>query len=130
MSRNVNKNKTVLKGQIIWFSRTTHGSQGEEVRGPYLNKPKISSFMKDNTVLEQYILKDPINSDIHVNSARVYDKECNGCKRVKKDIMLAILTESNDLMDLFFTTEQAKKLIIELEKKIKQNESLYSLLGR
>ena len=71
--------------------------------------------------------------DNHADSIRVYDRECNGCKRVKKDIMISILVYAGDIShfnDYFLTTEQAKALIVELEKKIKQNESLFSIMGR
>jgi predicted DCC family thiol-disulfide oxidoreductase YuxK len=56
---------------------------------------------------------------------RVYDKNCVGCKKFKKDVMVSFMIkedETNDIHDIFFTTEQAESLRDQLTKKLEQNK--------
>jgi hypothetical protein len=62
-----------------------------------------------------------------VKDLKVFDNQCTGCLRFKSDIMLTIRLEDErnampDFNDFFLSTEQAKELIVELQKKLKQNE--------
>ncbi len=54
---------------------------------------------------------------------RVYDKGCIGCKKFKKDIMIAYdQTDNSIITDLFLTQEQAKGLLEELKEQIDYND--------
>ncbi len=59
-------------------------------------------------------------------SIRAYDKECIGCQRHSRDIMISY-TKENDakrsqVYDLFLTQGQAKMLYEELGRQIAENE--------
>ena len=53
----------------------------------------------------------------------VHGNECNGCEKHKKDIMIAYNHNgSDDIIDLFFTTEQAQSLLKRLGERLAENE--------
>lgn len=61
-----------------------------------------------------------------VKDLRVYDNQCTGCLRFNSDIMLTIRLEDEnnpmpDFNDFFLSTKQSEELIVELQKKLKQN---------
>lgn len=59
-----------------------------------------------------------------INHVSVGDKECNGSKRHDRDIMVTLRVDGDEeFHDFFLTTEQAEKLIGELQKKLEFNKS-------
>lgn len=54
----------------------------------------------------------------------VHDKNCIGCKRHKKDVLVVLVEtkEGNKSKDLFLSIEQAEKLIGQLQKVLQQNK--------
>ena len=58
-----------------------------------------------------------------ITSTTVHGKECIGCKKHKKDIMIAYTDKNSDeITDLFFTDEQAKSLLKRLKERIEENK--------
>ena len=56
----------------------------------------------------------------------IYGKDCVGCLREGKDIMVSISGKNQDdrfvFLDAFLTTEEALELIKDIQKKLKENE--------
>ena len=63
----------------------------------------------------------PLNSTIHV--LQVYPKTCIGCRDKNRAIMLSFTTDDKpDLIhDIYLTTEQANRLLSNLQTRLKQN---------
>jgi hypothetical protein len=60
--------------------------------------------------------------DNSVTNIRAFDKNVMGCKRHKKDIMIAFQVENDsNIHDIFLTTEQAESLVAGLQKSLKIN---------
>lgn len=58
-----------------------------------------------------------------LRTIRVYGKHCIGCSSRNKSVMISVQTnESEDITDLFLSTEQAEILIKDLEKILKLND--------
>ena len=57
-----------------------------------------------------------------VKHTRAYDKDCNGCLRVKRDVMVSFMVVGDDFYDMFLTTEQAEFLVESLKGVLKQNK--------
>ncbi len=58
-----------------------------------------------------------------ITSVTIHGNECIGCKKHKKDIMIAYSHNgSDDITDLFFTTEQAESLLKRLGERLAENE--------
>jgi len=57
-----------------------------------------------------------------IKSVRVFNKNCLGCKRHKKDIMLALqfLFEGDDIHDFFFSKKLANEMLNELKRILKE----------
>ena len=47
---------------------------------------------------------------------------CIGCQRFDRDIMLSIGSAEHEIMDIFLTKKQAKRVIAQLKTKLKQNK--------
>lgn len=62
-------------------------------------------------------------TEIDVRNIVVHGKDCSGCKRHEKAIMLTYIEnkEGAEIIDLFLTQEQAEGLILALSKNIKDN---------
>ena len=59
-----------------------------------------------------------------VANINAHDKNCYGCRRFDKPIMLTLSSDINDkteLYDFFMTTEQAERVISQLQKVISRN---------
>ena len=58
-----------------------------------------------------------------VRNCEANSKDCLGCQRHKKDIMITFRAEEKEMefYDFFLTDKQAKGLIKSLEKSISQN---------
>ena len=56
----------------------------------------------------------------------IYGKDCVGCQREGKDIMVSISGKNQDdrfvFLDTFLTTEEALELIKDIQKKLKENK--------
>lgn len=61
-------------------------------------------------------------SEAHPKNIKVYNRDCTGCKRYGKDIMIAISIGDLDILDVFLTQDQAEKLQYTLGVRLKQNE--------
>mgnify|MGYP001000005304 CR=1 FL=1 len=61
--------------------------------------------------------------EIIVKDSSVHGKNCFGCKRHKKAVLISFST-SKDLRihDIFLTSAQAQQLIIQLRKTLRNNE--------
>ncbi|MCK5535411.1 MAG: hypothetical protein KAI79_01215 [Bacteroidales bacterium] len=57
-----------------------------------------------------------------VKNTVITGKECIGCERHDKDIMLTILPEYDDFVDIFLSKKQTKRLIVQLKEKLKYNK--------
>ena len=58
-----------------------------------------------------------------IKDVTVHGNECIGCGKHKKDIMIAYSYDgSDDIIDLFFTTEQAESLLKRLGERLAENE--------
>lgn len=68
----------------------------------------------------EFIVKD---LSVHVKDLSVHSKNCIGCKRHKKAVLISFST-SKDLRihDIFLTSAQAQQLIIQLRKILRNNE--------
>lgn len=56
-------------------------------------------------------------------NTNVFGKGCIGCLAHKKDIMIAYNYQgSDDIVNLYLTTEQAKNLLDNLKKQLKNNK--------
>jgi hypothetical protein len=66
-------------------------------------------------------MSDVITEIIEVRNINVYNKNCNGCVRHKKDIMM-IINKEDEAFDTFLTNEQAEKLIVDLTEKLMENK--------
>lgn len=67
--------------------------------------------------------------DIPISGLSVHNKECNGCIRHERDVLVTFTTESPefigrkvDFHDFFLTTAQAIHLRDEIDKILKQNK--------
>ena len=63
--------------------------------------------------------------DVIAHTVNAFNKECYGCKRTKKDVMLTVVRRENDQTefdDIFLTTEQATFLITRLQEALKYNK--------
>lgn len=59
-----------------------------------------------------------------VSSIQAHNKDCIGCQKTKKDIMIGFQLEgSNTFHDIFLTQEQAKAFSESLQKQIHNNEN-------
>lgn len=59
----------------------------------------------------------------------VYGKNCFGCKRHKKAVLISFSTQKDlRIHDLFLTNTQAQQLIIQLRKILRNNEQDESIL--
>lgn len=62
-----------------------------------------------------------------VTYINAYGKDCVGCTRHKKDIMLAYNSEGNEnIVDLFLTRKQAEDLLNEISGALSRNEDTQS----
>jgi len=66
-------------------------------------------------------MSDEITEIVEVRNINVYDKDCYGCKRHKKDILI-IINQEDKAFDVFLTNEQAEKLIVDLTEKLMENK--------
>lgn len=58
-----------------------------------------------------------------ITSITVHGNECIGCKKHKKDIMIAYSDKNSDkIIDLFLSTEQAEILLKRLSERLAENE--------
>ncbi len=64
---------------------------------------------------------------IKVKSVRAYDKQCRGCEKYNREVMISV--EPDDLPkdkycihDIFLTQQQAEILAVELNEAIKRNK--------
>tara|TARA_B110000093_G_C12949501_1_gene401816 strand:+ start:2078 stop:2281 length:204 start_codon:yes stop_codon:yes gene_type:complete len=58
-----------------------------------------------------------------IKNVTVHGNECIGCDKHKKDIMIACsINGSDEILDLFFTTEQAESLLKRLGERLAENE--------
>lgn len=64
-----------------------------------------------------------LNSTIHV--LQVYPKTCIGCRDHNRAIMLSFTTDDNPnlIHDIYLTTEQANRLMVNLKIRLQQNET-------
>ena len=65
-------------------------------------------------------------NEIEVNNIHAYAKNCVGCSKHHKDIMIAFDTKNinHGVKDLFLTTEQAVRLSRSLTEALKLNKQL------
>lgn len=64
-----------------------------------------------------------------VKDLSVHSKNCFGCKRHKKAVMISFSTQKDlRIHDLFLTNTQAQQLIIQLRKILRNNEQDESIL--
>ena len=67
-------------------------------------------------------------TEFKADDVRVSDKHCMGCERFDSDIMLTIINKREDkehsykFTDIFLSTEQAEKLLSQLEEKLQYNK--------
>jgi hypothetical protein len=62
-----------------------------------------------------------------VSNISVHNKDCYGCKRTGKDVMVTMAEPGETVTnfhDFFLTTEQAIKLRDDLDKTLKTNKKL------
>ena len=59
-----------------------------------------------------------------ISHTTVHDKGCMGCIRHKKDVLVVLVetADGKNSKDLFFSTEQAEKLIEQLQKVLERNK--------
>ena len=58
-----------------------------------------------------------------ITSITVHGNECIGCKKHNKDIMIAYTDNNSDeIIDLFLSTEQAESLLKRLSEGLAENE--------
>lgn len=62
-----------------------------------------------------------------VKTITVHDKNCLGCAKHKKDIMISVdqgdgIIEKYEFFDIFLTDKQAKYVMEELAEALKKNE--------
>jgi hypothetical protein len=53
--------------------------------------------------------------------ATAYNKNCIGCKRFERDVMVSFMMDK-EFCDIFLTTEQAKYLVKRINEVLKRNE--------
>ena len=59
------------------------------------------------------------------NNIQIYNKKCIGCINHDKDIMLSFDNEDEiEIHDLFLSTQQAKRIIELLQKRLEENKQL------
>lgn len=65
-------------------------------------------------------------SEKEVKNIIPFNKECYGCERHEKDIMISINThfDGDGIMDFFLDQKQAESLHKDLGERIKQNSGL------
>jgi hypothetical protein len=65
-----------------------------------------------------------IKEIINIDNIQIHSKDCLGCQRHKKDILITISTISTDesIIDLFLTQKQAEELRNDLIKTLEYNE--------
>lgn len=57
-----------------------------------------------------------------ITDIKAFDKNCIGCQNHKKEIMISFRTEGKpDFNDIFLSEEQAKNLVLSIEKSLKIN---------
>ena len=73
----------------------------------------------------KYIL-DYTETEVNVKNITVHDKNCIGCKKHDKYIMISYMDhndKNNNIIDLFLTQNQAYHLLNTLKQKIDENSS-------
>ncbi len=65
--------------------------------------------------------------ELIIDTINAYDKECHGCQRHNRDVMIAITQENEPVEhavhDLFLTQAQAEKLLQSLTKVVNSNKN-------
>jgi hypothetical protein len=56
--------------------------------------------------------------EIQVEQITVHGKDCIGCEKSKKDIMISYTDKDGDIIDLFLSQKKAEELYKELDKRI------------
>ncbi len=67
------------------------------------------------------------NMQLQLKNIRAYDKECHGCVKNNKDIMISFMYENDPediIYDLFLTQEKAERLLWELTDAVYRNKNL------
>lgn len=61
--------------------------------------------------------------EVEAKNVRAYDKNCTGCLRHQKDVMISFdsTEEGYDIKDLFLTQDQAEFLLKELSEVVERN---------
>ena len=65
-------------------------------------------------------------TEVNVKNITVHDKNCIGCKKHDKYIMISYMDhndKNNNIIDLFLTQNQAYHLLNTLKQKIDENSS-------
>lgn len=59
-----------------------------------------------------------------VKNVQVFDERCIGCEKFEKQIMVSFMVDGSDeINDLFFSTEQAEYLRDALIKRLNENKN-------
>lgn len=64
-----------------------------------------------------------MTDNIIVDSIRAYGKGCMGCQHTQSDIMISYKPIGSVVIkDIFLTNEHAQWLVLELQKRLKENQ--------
>lgn len=62
------------------------------------------------------------------HNIRAYGQNCNGCVRLKKDIMIGTMTPEKEFVDIFLNNDQAEELARDLLRRVTENKNHDSII--